>query len=76
MTVWDPAMLEAHRRWEAWRQEALMDASYGQYEMFSVREMQGVPQAPWDGESPRRLTKCFGRFSLGAPPAGGLHADE
>ncbi len=27
---------------------------------------------PWGGVSPRELTGAFKRFSLGAPPAGGL----
>ena len=27
---------------------------------------------PWGGQSPRELTSAFKRFSLGAPPAGGL----
>jgi len=31
---------------------------------------------PWEGKSPRVLTKTFERFSLGAPPTGGLHADD
>ncbi len=31
---------------------------------------------PWGGKSPRELTRTFKAFSLRAPPAGGLHADE
>ena len=31
---------------------------------------------PWEGKSPRELTQAFQKFSLGAPPPGGLHADE
>jgi len=27
----------------------------------------------WGGQSPRVLTKAYEKFSLGAPPAGGLH---
>ena len=27
---------------------------------------------PWKGRSPRVLTSAFKKFSLGAPPAGGL----
>jgi len=50
------------------------DVPYMQIEMFTQREMEGVPQAPWDGESPRRLTKAFQSFSLGAPPPWGLRA--
>ncbi len=30
-------------------------------------------QEPWEGKSPRGLTKCAEKFSLGAPPTGGLH---
>ncbi len=30
---------------------------------------------PWWGMNPRVLTRAFQTFSLGAPPAGGLHAD-
>ncbi len=28
---------------------------------------------PWEGVSPRVLTRAFKKFSLGALPAGGLH---
>jgi len=31
---------------------------------------------PWGGKSPRVLTQAWKRFSLGAPPTGGLHGDE
>jgi len=41
-------------------------------------ELAGLGRAwvePWEGMSPRVLTGAFRKFSLGAPPAGGLHAD-
>ncbi len=31
---------------------------------------------PWEGKSPRGLTKTAQKFSLGAPPAGGLPDNE
>ena len=31
---------------------------------------------PWEGRDPRGLTKTAKKFSLRAPPTGGLHADE
>jgi len=31
---------------------------------------------PWEGVTPRGLTRAFVKFSLGAHPAGGLHAES
>ncbi len=45
-----------------------------QIEMFTKAEMEGVPQAPWEGRQCRTLTDSFERFSLGAPPPWGLRA--
>ncbi len=45
-----------------------------QYELplEDVREADAIVKSPWEGVSPRLLTKSFGVFSLGAPPPWGL----
>jgi len=34
------------------------------------------PRGPWEGRSPRGLTKAFRKFSLAAPPPWGLRVEK
>ncbi len=57
-------------RWARWY-GSVMACSGRQLEL----ELDDVRRAvPWDGRSPRELTRVWKTFSLGAPPTGGLHA--
>jgi len=42
-----------------------------QLELFFPRKYVVIPE-PWEGQSPRGLTRPHRTASLGAPPAGGL----
>ncbi len=46
-----------------------------QLELFDLEEIEQLDSLPWRGVAPRVLTKAFQKFSLGAHPPGGLHAE-